>query len=140
MAGQPSSGPLGPDQTQQMIWFAVRRPSQNPQFDRHLRNTDAGIRAGNSNFGMFIVATPPQSARLSSYVNDSVGISVTLQLIAFPGRLLNGPVVRYGGEKDHQYEIRESEHAIDPICDRSLSIVLDLSLDIQFHHSWCAAR
>ncbi|KAL7919793.1 ribonuclease H-like domain-containing protein [Trichoderma austrokoningii] len=76
--GQPSSSRLDPSQTQQMIRFAVKRPAEN---------------------ATFIVSRGLQTAGLLPEVNPMLsqfGINVSPGLITVPGRVLIGPKLVYG--------------------------------------------
>ncbi|PGH08751.1 hypothetical protein AJ80_07789 [Polytolypa hystricis UAMH7299] len=77
-AGQPYNSKLDPGQTQQMIRFAVKRPATNAKY---------------------IVANLPRVLGAPGTTNPlltSMGISIKPGLITVPGRVLQGPQVKYG--------------------------------------------
>ncbi|MCJ1247072.1 hypothetical protein MMC30_004283 [Trapelia coarctata] len=79
MPGQSSQSKLDPAQTQQMIRFAVRKPSQN---------------------ATSITQDAPNTVGLSPQANvllGRFGVSVTARLITVPGRVLQEPKVSYKG-------------------------------------------
>lgn len=80
MPGQPSRSKLSGQQTQKMIKFAVRKPVEN----------------ANSivNAGVQLLGFDPTNSTL-----DAFGISVNPKLTVVPGRILNSPSVRYGGNQ-----------------------------------------
>ncbi|KAI1429223.1 RNA interference and gene silencing protein [Xylaria sp. FL1777] len=75
--GQPAGTKLSPSQAQQMIRFAVRRPTKNAQ----------SIATSGQLLGL-----EPTNATLNAF-----DINVPPKLITVPGRVLDAPVVKYSG-------------------------------------------
>ncbi|TVY84069.1 Protein argonaute [Lachnellula suecica] len=84
IAGQPSGAKLTPGQTQNMINFAVRRPTANAQ---------SIVGNGTRLLGI----AQPMNPTLSKF-----NIAVTPKLITVPGRVLTMPSVRYKNNKAPQ--------------------------------------
>ncbi|KAI1122114.1 RNA interference and gene silencing protein [Nemania abortiva] len=75
--GQPAKTKLSPSQTQQMIRFSVRRPTENAR----------SIASSGQQLGL-----EPTNATL-----DAFNINVPTKLITVPGRVLGAPAIKYSG-------------------------------------------
>ncbi|MCJ1435762.1 hypothetical protein MMC27_005137 [Xylographa pallens] len=78
LPGQPADAKLTPDQTANMITFAVRTPKAN-----------ATSIVGR---GLAALGFDPQNATLANF-----GVAVSKNMITVPGRILPGPEVKYRG-------------------------------------------
>ncbi|MCJ1386039.1 hypothetical protein MMC17_009164 [Xylographa soralifera] len=80
LPGQPADAKLTPDQTANMITFAVRNPKAN---------ATSIVGRGLASLGL-----DPQNTTLANF-----GIAVSKNMITVPGRILLGPEVKYRGTK-----------------------------------------
>ncbi|MCJ1392530.1 hypothetical protein MMC18_005398 [Xylographa bjoerkii] len=80
LPGQPADAKLTPDQTANMITFAVRNPKAN---------ATSIVGRGLASLGF-----DPQNATLANF-----GIAVSKNMVTVPGRILLGPEVKYRGAK-----------------------------------------
>ncbi|KAL1893019.1 hypothetical protein Sste5346_006700 [Sporothrix stenoceras] len=81
LPGQPARAKLDPNQTQQMIRFAVRRPHENQNFITNEGLAMAGLTAA------------------SNPLLKGFGLDATSRLVTVPGRVLQGPRITYGQNK-----------------------------------------
>lgn len=94
LPGQPYRRILGGDQTSEMIKFAARAPNLNAiSIAGDLQSPGRGVR-------LFRLADPPGQTNPQIDGINKFGVSVDTQMVVVPGRILDGPRVTYGANKN----------------------------------------